>query len=163
MHTRNTSLNTLPEGMLWHGFVWRRAVSMVSVFFLILQLVAPSLANAANGEWIEICSEYGVEVLQIDLSQEDIGSSESRTDCKDCTFCAFSAPMEPPAGPQYLLTVSEPQQLDRWVEFQHILADRHIWPESRGPPTQKNHSNNTERDFPVSLALTPNKGGALWI
>ena len=155
------------NGMLRSGnalsrvFRVRAFASLVAVLSLVLQLVAPSLASAANGEWIEICSEYGIVLQQIELSDGDSSSDSGLADCQDCTFCAFAAPLSPSAGPVFELTFASQGQAARLEAPQAAGALRYQWPESRGPPALKVIS-PAERNSRVSQAFTLTKGGALW-
>lgn len=160
------TLYLLPKGnVLRRGFRLRTFSGVVAILFLMLQLLAPSLASAAKGDWLEICSEYGVVLMQVDVSDADgfaqglIGSGT--TDCKDCTFCAFAAPMGPSMGLEFELAHAFARQTTRWAEPAAPRSQRYQWPESRGPPTQ-NTSINAERNSCASIASPYKKGGAPW-
>ena len=42
--------------------------ALLGALALVLQLLAPSFSSASEGEWIEICSEAGAIMVQVDLS-----------------------------------------------------------------------------------------------
>ncbi len=134
---------------------------LMAILALVLQLVAPSLASAADGEWIEICSEYGIVLQQIDLVEGDLPSDSGYPDCEDCTFCAFAAPLCPSSGVGFELSFASANQTSRSKAPEAAGAIRYQWPESRGPPT-RHIDNNAERNSCVSQASTLIKGGALW-
>lgn len=142
-------------------FCMRRLTGLVAVLFLALQLLAPSLASAAKGDWIEICSEYGITLVQIDLTEGESSPGPQHTDCEDCTFCAFAAPMSPPIGPVFELSADLARQSSRWAEPVVLKMQRYQWPESRGPPAQTPNI-NAERNSCASEALTLIQGGAPW-
>jgi len=139
----------------------RTFAGLMAILTLVLQLVAPSLASAADGEWIEICSEYGIVLQQIDLDEGDLPSDSGHPDCQDCTFCAFAAPLSPSSGAGFELSFASANQTSRSKVPEAVSAVRYQWPESRGPPARHINS-NAERNSCVSQASTLIKGGALW-
>ena len=139
----------------------RAFTGSVAIVFLMLQLLAPSLASAARGDWIEICSEYGITLMQVDLSDGESPSGNKHVDCENCTFCALAAPMSPPTGLEFELSATFVRQAIRWAEPVDVLAQRYEWPESRGPPAWT-QENNAERNSCASEASTLQKGGAPW-
>ena len=116
----------------------RRTVSnaalTVSLLALVVQLFTSSMGTASNGTWIEICSDFGTEYVQVDLSDPTLPSPDDCHDCFDCVMCAASmaaltgtnqpqfAPMRDVAGIVFL----KPQIIG--------VALRRAWPETRGPP-----------------------------
>ncbi|SHJ73591.1 Protein of unknown function [Shimia gijangensis] len=146
---------------LARGACVRKISGLVAIVFLMLQLLAPSLASAAKGDWIEICSEYGIVLQQVDLSEGERSPGPQHTDCEDCTFCAFAAPMSPPIGSEFELSSAYAGQTTRWVEPVDAQAQRYQWPESRGPPV-RTQQKNAERNSRASQASPYQKGGALW-
>ncbi|WP_372886269.1 DUF2946 family protein [Shimia sp.] len=135
---------------------------LMAVFALVLQLLAPSLASATQGEWIEICSEYGIVLQQIAPEDGTLPSQESGYgDCEDCAFCAFAAPLSPASGAGFELIAASAAQTSRHGGREVGDDAQFQWPESRGPPSAKTFL-HAERDPRMSKALTSNKGGALW-
>ncbi|WP_206198075.1 DUF2946 family protein [Shimia sediminis] len=132
----------------------------MAVLSLMFQLLAPSLASASQGDWIEICSEYGTILKQVDLSKGERPPASGHTECEDCTFCAFAAPMSPPIGPEFDLPNASLGTGVRWAELIFVRELRHQWPASRGPPVwpQDKHAMRGSR---ASTALTYIQGGAL--
>ena len=139
----------------------RTFAGLMAVVFLMLQLLAPSLASAAKGDWIEICSEYGITLAQVNLSDDNTAEDSKYSDCKDCTFCALAAPMSPPTGLEFELSAAFARQATGWAEPVAVLVQRYQWPESRGPPV-RTQNNNAERNSCASLASTLQKGGEPW-
>lgn len=139
----------------------RAFAGSVAIVFLMLQLLAPSLASAAKGEWMEICSEFGITLMQVDTSDDTDAQNDGYSDCKDCTFCALAAPMSPPTGLEFELSRAFARQATRWAEPIDVLTLRYQWPESRGPPAWTQEK-IVERNSRASEALTFQKGGALW-
>ncbi|WP_299351238.1 DUF2946 family protein [uncultured Shimia sp.] len=138
----------------------RRFAGILAVLSLMFQMLAPSLASASQGDWIEICSEYGTVLKQIDLSNGERPPASEHIDCEDCTFCAFAAPMSPPIGPEFDLPDASLGMAVRWAELMSDGVERYKWPESRGPPAAP-QDHNAMRECRASTALTNFQGGAL--
>lgn len=138
----------------------RRFAGIMAVLSLMLQLLAPSLASASQSDWIEICSEYGTFLKQVDLSDEASPPGKGHIDCEDCTFCALVAPMSPPAGPVFDLADASKGKAVQWAELIFSDTRRQHWPESRGPPA-RTQDNLAMRGSRASMALTNYQGGAL--
>lgn len=138
----------------------RRFAGVMAALSLMLQMLAPSLASASQGDWIEICSEYGTVLMQVDLSDETSPPGTGHADCEDCTFCALAAPMNPPAGTETDLADASTGKAVRWVEYIAEAVERHRWPESRGPPVRATFE-IAVRGPRASTAFTIYQGGAL--
>jgi len=65
---------------------------MITGFVAILFLATQSLAlsPSASGDWIEICGEFGVELIKVSDSQTPEPQSDG-PDCGTCVMCAVSA------------------------------------------------------------------------
>lgn len=133
---------------------------LVAILALVLQLLAPSLVSASNGEWVEICSEYGVVLQQVDMSEDERSPGKGPADCLDCTFCALAAPMSPPTGPVFELTAQVARQAARLAEPVAMLGRDYAWPASRGPPV-RSQLEFAERESRTSAASFQFQGGAL--
>ena len=143
-----------------HKPLLRRFAGVMAVLSLMLQLLAPSLASATQGDWIEICSEYGTILKQVDLSDETRSPGKGHSDCEDCTFCALAALTSPPTGPEFDLADASNGKTVRWVELLQGGVPRHLWPETRGPPALT-QTHKAVRDIRALMALTNFQGGAL--
>lgn len=144
-----------------HKPLMRRFAGIMAVLSLMFQLLAPSLASASEGDWIEICSDYGTILKQVDLSDGERPPASGHAKCEDCTFCALAAPMSPPTGPEFDLANASLGKAVRWAEHVPDGVQRHQWPESRGPPARTQDKNHAVRGPRASTALTFIEGGAL--
>lgn len=132
----------------------------LGVLALIFQLLVPSFSYAAQGEWIEICSEAGAIVIAVDPETGAPVENQPCVDCDDCVLCAVSGPavVEHPTGQQ-----DDPFSFDPCPVGHPAIGvsnPAQFWSQLRGPPlaTQK----IIERARRASMALTPNTGGVPW-
>lgn len=132
----------------------------LGVLALIFQLLVPSFSFAAEGEWIEICSDVGAVLIEIDPDTGAPVQNDPCPDCDDCVMCAVSGAAtmvqtlavqtDPiavglgPVGPAEI-SVSNPAQ---------------FWSQLRGPPLAP--QDIIERARRASMALTSNTGGVRW-
>ncbi|MCK8465156.1 DUF2946 family protein [Aliiroseovarius sp. S1339] len=144
------------------GSVRRAANSGVLVcamLALALQLFTSSMGYASNGMWIEICSDFGTEYVQVDLSDDPTSDQNGCPDCANCALCAVSLTGLPPASPAHFAfgsTVLEATQLQTQTVGPVF---RRAWPETRGPPAaNKNKADRALRAFQASIQ---ENGGAL--
>lgn len=123
----------------------RRSSALLAVVALLLQLLLPGIARAANGDWIEICSESGPVLIQVDAEP---GSSDAVCPkCKDCVLCAAAVPGVSTSQTWLMLALPATRSLSLTdVEFS-LAETRFQRPLTRGPPMND----------------TPNIGGASWI
>ncbi len=139
--------------------LFRRLAGVCAILMLVLQVAFPGAAQAAaGGEWIEICGEAGVMVIQV--AGED---SNGQQDCPKCSTCALCA-AEIGAGPAALLLSVVSRAADRAVL---LLAQTAVqpnpaqyWHDGRGPPLVT--KNESERALSASVAATQIKGEAPW-
>jgi|GEM_PF-3268126 len=139
--------------------------TILGIFALILQLLAPGLARASQADWMEICSDQGVVVVRMDFGDEQAPQSPAPSGGK-CECCAFC----PAHGGTGAAVPPNPVSLTLAYGAAHaatlpdVKADRAVpravWPSPRGPPSAP--ENMTDRAPVASKASIPNKGGALW-
>ncbi len=73
------------------GTVLRRLFGAgLGILLLVVQLVAPQPVQAAGGDWIEICGEYGVVEIQVNLDGTPVPNPDDCPDCQTCPLCALS-------------------------------------------------------------------------
>lgn len=130
----------------------------VGVMALILQLLVPTLARASGGDWVEICSDLGVVMVQIDLNDID-DRPGTRPDCAECTLCTASVSSPPELDMPIGAAVSGMSMLVPTAPGIRMHESRRLRPEARGPPDQ-----NIELTSPVAFVikeLTQYNGGVL--
>lgn len=140
---------------------WRRGLAgLLAVFALILQLLAPGVARATNGEWVEICSEIGPVLMQIDVSGDETDQNSPCPKCKTCTLCAAAVPFAPKFGAPVLTNNAEPRDLsltDRRIDLPELRYQR---PLTRGPPSAT--LDMTDRARSASMAMFCKIGDTPW-
>lgn len=144
------------------GPVCRAASSgalVVSMLALVLQLITSSIGYASNGTWIEICSDFGTEYVQVDLSEAPTGDHDRCPDCANCAMCAVS--LTGLVGESH--TSFAPVFAVASVTQQQSQTDGpafwRAWPETRGPPAAT--KNKTDRAHCAFIATFQENGGAL--
>ncbi|OED50256.1 hypothetical protein AB838_03140 [Rhodobacteraceae bacterium (ex Bugula neritina AB1)] len=114
---------------------------------------------AADGEWIEICGEYGAVEIQVDSEQD--GRVQ---DCPECTACPMCT-AESAARSAGVLFLGP----NRMAECNVLLPPgaavqpnpAQYWNDGRGPPlVNKKHSEHTPG---APVAATQIEGEAPWI
>ncbi|MGH1414908.1 MAG: DUF2946 family protein [Pelagimonas sp.] len=129
----------------------RRCMALVAVFALFLQLFAPNLAKAANLEWIEICSEFGVTMVEVDLSDGPDHPGLPCPDCDACTVCATSLLVVSQDAVGGLTPINAVLDLGYQTRPGSKPENRFLWPVTRAPPSEnKTKSDCVFRAFPVS-------------
>lgn len=155
---RSDSPHSAARRLAWVAAV-RRLFVCLGIAALCLQFFAPDMAKAATMEWIEICSDDGVKVIAVDMSDGAPVPHQPCPKCDSCTFCALSLAAlggspQPFAAPIRATLIADLPQ-DKAVLWQR----RFIWPNTRGPPTApQENKDRVFRAFPVSYS---NKGEAL--
>lgn len=115
----------------------RYGLVVLGIIALAIQLASSVPGFASSGTWIEICSEAGVKLVQVDL--RDAGSdTKSPLDCcencVDCALCATTANDVDNSHDGYAPLGSATTSA-LIVEAQLIgSAFSRAWPETRGPP-----------------------------
>lgn len=112
-----------------------RASLAGAMLALMLQLFTSSMGFASDGAWIEICSDFGTEYVQVDLS--DPTAPDQNNNCQDCVDCAICL-----ASMTALIDNSQAQNnpLSATATAVHPVAQiiggavKRAWPETRGPP-----------------------------
>lgn len=147
----------------------RGLLSRLSAVFALCALVMvqmlPGVAAAAGtGEWVEICSDSGVTLIQIEYDADGSGTPTQHGPCKDCANCAFCGGL----GAVGLL--SEPlsvrvgfSSLDSDVPESYRVAANpaQYWSANRGPPLVKEHDTSTGALVRAKVS-TLVMGGAPW-
>lgn len=107
----------------------------VGVTALILQLLVPTLARASAGDWVEICSDLGVVMVQLDLNDVD-DSPATRPDCANCPLCLASASAPPEFDMSIGAAVSGMSVPVPAAPGIRLHESRRQRPEARGPPVR---------------------------
>ena len=143
--------------------VWRNAVRQAYVLFgvlaLLLQLIAPSMSSAGTGDWMEICSEQGPVLVQIDFS----GEAPTEVPCPKCETCALcvlnDTATDSPGAPERIQSFVV-AQITRPAAQSLSANPAQFWPLGRGPP--RGPHDITKRALRASIASIPKIGGAQW-
>lgn len=137
---------------------FRLMVGLVSALFLSLQVIAPNIGQAAEGgDWMEICSEFGVIEIQINAPQED--GSEC-TECDTCVMCSVQGPSTLEDDFSALKLASSKTLIFRTDSHVVRTNPAQFWHVSRGPPDLNKIA--MARVFGASVVTTQNKEVALW-
>jgi len=133
--------------------------ALIGVLALLMQML-PALASSEEGTWIEICSDLGPVMMQIDGSGDN-GGEPACPECEDCTLCATATPSTL-ANNHVLRTKSLTIRAAGFVVQTNTRElPRHLRPVTRGPPQGKEQR---AAHLPrLSPAATPLNGGAPWI
>ena len=147
----------------------RVVTGLLGVLALAFQLLVPSFSSAAphysgqassDLEWIEICSEPGVTLVQVEaetgLPAQDVPCPE----CGDCVFCAAAGPaMQPGLG---FAECGDVLCLTHWRADADIrvINPAQFWSHLRGPPLAT--QDIIVRAPRASMASIPVKGDAPW-
>jgi hypothetical protein len=120
----------------------------------------PVLASSEDGIWIEICSDFGPAMIQIENAEGQTRDNPICPECEDCTLCA-------PAAPSMLATEQKAKFATRDIRITGLVfqpinrsSPRHLRPVSRGPPMKTKQS--TARLPRLPLAQTQFDGGSPW-
>ena len=155
MHSGNARWRFTPRG--WFS----RLVAVLSVLCVISVQVSPVAASASgDGMWIEICSEFGVVMKQVDLSGDGETDESPCPACAQCPFCAIwdadAVPTVQGAAVQGFVLRCEPA-----LGSQTVIANpAQFWPDNRGPPTAEETARMPVHD--VAKAPFSNPGGVPW-
>ena len=137
----------------------RAACAVAGIFFLLLQLIAPAMAQSGDSMWIEICADGGAVWVEVDLD-EDTDPTAPCPNCADCALCAVTGAAPLPDLPQVGRVQSAQDALSGIREAIALPAMARLWPETRGPPCAPEHQ--TERAPRASMASIQVIGGAPW-
>ncbi|MCP9481380.1 hypothetical protein NNA36_05350 [Shimia sp. CNT1-13L.2] len=135
----------------------RLFVPVLGMLALILQMILPAVSQASEGEWIEICAEYGPVMMQIDFEDEE--GEAPCPDCGDCVMCAVSVPGLSDADPMIVsvaASLSEEAPLVGGIAPEGV---RWLRPITRGPPAAPQV--RTDRAPCAFMAYSLSEGGAL--
>ena len=143
--------------------VLRRLLAVLAVLALVMVQVLPSIAAASGaGEWVEICSDSGVVVVQMDLGGDP--APKQHTTCPDCINCAFCGAVGPADVSADFVTVHfgfTPVEHDAIVT-QFVMANpAQFWRANRGPPLVAETKNGTSALVLAKVSTLAN-GGAPW-
>jgi len=150
----------VPSLRLCSGAALRRGfASALGIILLVLQMLVPQTGQAAGGNWIEICSEYGAVEIQVDLDGIPLDSPPANDiECPECPTCALCAL----TGVVAIETAAIATGFDAsvltpdWYGRENCTPNpAQFWPDNRGPPLAKA---STEHMGLRALALIPTKG-----
>lgn len=148
----------LTRRLAWLAGV-RRLFALLGIAALCLQAFAPDMVKAATMDWIEICSDAGIQTIQVDLSDGSTDPDEPCPKCDSCTFCAVSLAGLTSNHPVFTSTVSATLPANVSQSQTVLREGRYFWPSTRGPPRGRNENKDRVfRAFPVSYSY---KGEAL--
>lgn len=137
----------------------RALVGCAAILLLLLQLVAPQLAQAGQGNWIEICSEGGAVWVQV-TEDETPDPKAPCPRCADCALCALTGPAPLPDLPVW--AVFQGVQNGQWAlkPLYKTVNSPRLRPETRGPPVAaQDRIARAPRAVLASIHIT---GGAPW-
>jgi len=143
--------------------VLRKLSTVLAVFALVIVQILPGIAAAGGtGEWVEICSESGVVVVQMDLNGDPIPTQH--TSCPDCINCAFCGAVGAADALNAFITlrfgVSPVEHVETVSQF--VVANpAQFWRANRGPPLVAEDNNGTHA-LVLAKAITLANGGAPW-
>ena len=132
--------------------------ALIGILALLMQML-PALASSEDGTWIEICSDLGPVMMQVDASGEP-GEQPACPECEDCTLCAAAAPSILANSDETRIKTCEDQSAGFSVLTNTQDLPRHLRPVTRGPPQGKEKS----ATHPPRLSPAPTlfNGGAPW-
>jgi len=150
----------------WRSLQRRLSAALALCLMVFLQ-VAPGIAGAAaKGEWVEICSEFGVILKQVALNGDSLPEGENKNDvpCPLCAACAFCAALESEGilPEQHQARAGIGGRCSRALRaLQNVAANpAQFWPDNRGPPLGTQHKQAHLRASPKASIQTV--GGAFW-
>ncbi|SDD40342.1 DUF2946 family protein [Ruegeria marina] len=111
----------------------RALAGCAAILLLLLQMVAPQLAQAGQGNWIEICSDGGAVWVQV-TEGETPDPNAPCPRCADCALCALTAeaPVPDLSGWVPFVALQNGQSPLR-RQYKTVNSPR-LRPETRGPP-----------------------------
>ena len=142
-----------------------RLWAVLALCALVFVQMLPGVAVAAGaGEWVEICSDSGVVLIQVDFDANDDGTPAQHEPCPDCANCAFCGGL----GVVGLLG----DALTTKISFSYLESDVPVslsvaanpaqyWSANRGPPLAKEQDNSTSA-LVLAKVSTLLMGGAPW-
>ncbi|WP_425045695.1 hypothetical protein [Primorskyibacter sp. S87] len=129
---------------------------------MVLQLLVPSFSSAAPysaGDWIEVCADLGVILVQIDPETGEPVEGECPK-CDSCTMCAVGGGLLNSAAK----TAQVPARLAEGSLIKALdvvpASSAPLWPSGRGPPTGPNDIK--QRAMCAFAAPTFKTGGVPW-
>ena len=142
------------------GPVSRLLAALTVVAMLILQAAPIAASASGNGMWIEICSEAGIVLKQVDMQDPGGTDDTSCPACAQCPFCAVANPDAVFSGDAVTRTaffvtikaVGEPQTF--------IANPAQFWPDNRGPPRAEKNMRSQGHD--PAKAFSVLSRGASW-
>ena len=135
------------------GRRWRVLCGWGCVLALLLQVILPTTAQASGGIWIEICGEFGAEMVLMDVSGDETEPAKTAP-CPDCGPCMLCAATAPAVFPDFSVTRAPGDAVlarFRGHDADVPPNDAQFWPDNRGPPVRR--ANVTILDLP-SMPLT---------
>lgn len=142
----------------------RVVTGLLGVLALVFQLLVPSFSSAAvmsgDAVWIEICSETGVAIIQVDANSGLPVEEAPCPDCGDCVFCAAASPGMQPGTAN--AECGDALCLTHWMAAADIrvVNPAQFWSHLRGPPLAT--QDIIVRAPRASMASIPVKGDAPW-
>ncbi len=137
----------------------RFLMATAGILALMFQLLLPVVAQASGGDWIEICSEAGPVMMQLDAKDEG-DTSDQCPRCKNCTLCVVTASVLN-TGFAEIFDADRTQMIAViWHHPELRSVSKYARPEARGPPRATQYTSDCA---PRAAIATPlNTGGALW-
>lgn len=141
----------------------RRLSAVFAVCALVFVQLLPGVAAATGtGEWVEICSESGIVLMQVDMGGDDAPDPQGL--CPDCAICAFCAALDT-AGTLTESLAGAPcsDSLERGALASMTVPANpaQFWSANRGPPLAAEHIISTGA-LVLDKVSTQMIGGAPW-
>lgn len=135
--------------------------ALLALCALVVVQVAPVAAAAyRHSAWVEICSENGIMLKQIDVSDENGSERDNCPECAQCPFCAmpdFDTKIIVPAAVKSGFAT---RQGAVGTAQANIANPAQFWPENRGPPLADETVRPRARD--LAKAATFQVGDLPW-
>ncbi len=151
--SRRRTIAKLPHRAL------RALAGCAAILLMLLQLVAPQLAQAGQGNWIEICADGGAVWVQV-TEDETPDPNAPCPRCADCALCALTGPAPLPDLPVWAVFQGVQNGQSALKPLYKTVNSPRLRPETRGPPAAA--QDRTARASRAVLASIQNTGGAPW-
>lgn len=144
----------------------RRFSAVLALCALVIAQLLPGIAAASGtGEWVEICSESGVVLKQVELGGSDTPESDPQMPCPDCMACVFCAALDSAAvlsDPISAAAIAARTQRGTMGSQDAPTNPAQFWPDNRGPPRAEEQITSTGTRV-LAKVSTLTIGGAPWL
>lgn len=143
-----------------NGWCDKLATAWLICALVILQAVPVTARSSEDGAWFEICSEAGIVLKKIDMSDAPDTENTPCPKCSQCPFCAI-------AGLDVILASTFAGKTEFFVAPKSFRASQtnvanaaQFWPDNRGPPLAEGYIQHHLRD--AAKGFTIQFGDAPW-